>query len=45
MGKWHAKNAVRIAGVKVVAVCDIDEEKIKEGKKDGFVTYSLPKNF
>jgi len=39
MGKWHAKNAPR-AGVKIAAVCDIDEQKIEEGIKDGFVTYS-----
>lgn len=40
MGKWHAKNAPR-AGVEIAAVCDTKEEKIKQGREDGYVTYSL----
>ncbi|WP_099469754.1 Gfo/Idh/MocA family protein [Konateibacter massiliensis] len=39
MGKWHAKNAPR-AGVEIAAVCDIDKEKIAQGKNDGYLTYS-----
>lgn len=39
MGKWHAANAPR-AGVEIAAVCDIDEEKVKAGKENGFVAYS-----
>jgi predicted dehydrogenase len=39
MGKWHAKNAPR-AGVEIVAVCDIEEKKIKQGREDGYVTYT-----
>lgn len=39
MGKWHAANAPR-AGVEIAAVCDIDEEKVKTGKENGFVAYS-----
>lgn len=39
MGKWHAANAPR-AGVEIAAVCDIDEEKVKVGKENGFVAYS-----
>lgn len=31
MGKWHLENAPK-AGVEVVAVCDIDEEKMAEAK-------------
>ncbi|RDU24627.1 Gfo/Idh/MocA family protein [Anaerosacchariphilus polymeriproducens] len=38
MGKWHAQNAPR-AGVRIAAVCDIEDEKIKQAKEDGFVTY------
>lgn len=38
MGKWHAENAPR-AGVKIAAVCDIDEVKQQEGVKMGFKTY------
>jgi predicted dehydrogenase len=39
MGKWHAQNAPR-AGVEIAAVCDSENEKIQQGKDDGFVTYS-----
>lgn len=39
MGKWHAANAPR-AGVEIAAVCDIDGEKVKAGKENGFVAYS-----
>lgn len=38
MGKWHAQNAPR-AGVKIVAVCDIDEVKQQEAVDMGFKTY------
>lgn len=39
MGKWHAKNAPR-AGVEIVAVCDIEEEKINCAKEEGYKVYS-----
>jgi predicted dehydrogenase len=38
MGKWHAKNAPR-AGVEIVAVCDIAEERWKEAEADGYKLY------
>lgn len=38
MGKWHAQNAPR-AGVKIAAVCDIDETKQKEAVEMGFKMY------
>lgn len=38
MGKWHAANAPR-AGVEIVAVCDIEKEKIAQGIADGYNTY------
>lgn len=39
MGKWHAENAPR-AGVEVVAICDIVDTKIQEGKDKGYAAYS-----
>ncbi|MDO7872410.1 MAG: Gfo/Idh/MocA family protein [Enterococcus casseliflavus] len=30
MGKWHEKNAPRVAGVEIVAICDIDPKKLKD---------------
>jgi len=39
MGKCHAANAPR-AGVEIIAVCDIDEEKQQQGVKDGFKAYT-----
>lgn len=38
MGKWHAKNAPR-AGVEVVAVCDVLEERFKEAEELGYKLY------
>jgi len=38
MGKWHAKNAPR-AGVEVIAVCDIVEERFKEAEELGYKLY------
>lgn len=38
MGKWHAQNAPR-AGVEVVAVCDIKEERFKEAEEMGYKLY------
>ena len=38
MGKWHAKNAPR-AGVEIVAVCDIAEEKQQEAVEQGYKLY------
>ena len=38
MGKWHAENAPR-AGVKIAAVCDIDQVKQQEAVKKGFKMY------
>lgn len=38
MGKWHAQNAPR-AGVKVIAACDIKEERIQEAKDIGIEAY------
>lgn len=39
MGKWHASNAPR-AGVEIVAICDIDKEKVQQGILDGFKAYA-----
>ncbi len=38
MGKWHAKNAPR-AGVEVVAVCDINEDRWKDAEELGYLLY------
>lgn len=38
MGKWHAQNAPR-AGVEIVAVCDIKEERFTEAEEMGFKLY------
>lgn len=38
MGKWHADNAPR-AGVEVVSICDILEERVKEGSERGLETF------
>ncbi|WP_160689586.1 Gfo/Idh/MocA family oxidoreductase [Clostridium sp. C2-6-12] len=38
MGKWHAQNAPR-AGVEIVAVCDIKEERWNEAEEMGFKLY------
>lgn len=38
MGKWHAENVPR-AGVKIAAVCDIDQVKQQEAVKKGFKMY------
>lgn len=38
MGKWHAENAPR-AGVEIVAVCDIAEERWREAEEKGYKLY------
>lgn len=38
MGKWHAENAPR-AGVKIAAVCDIEEEKQQDALEKGYKLY------
>lgn len=38
MGKWHAQNAPR-AGVEIIAVCDIDEQKQKDAIDMGYKLY------
>lgn len=38
MGKWHSKNAPK-AGVKIIAICDILPERVKEGEVAGFKSY------
>lgn len=38
MGKWHTENVPR-AGVKIAAVCDIDQVKQQEAVKKGFKMY------
>jgi predicted dehydrogenase len=38
MGKWHAKNAPR-AGVEIIAVCDITEERRKEAEAENHKLY------
>ena len=38
MGKWHAQNAPR-AGVEVIAVCDIKEERFAEAEEMGYKLY------
>lgn len=39
MGKWHVENAPR-AGVEIVAICDIDKDKLKEVENSEFAVYN-----
>lgn len=39
MGNWHANNAPLIDGVSVVAVHDIDKERLDDAKNKGFKAY------
>lgn len=45
MGNWHANNAPTVDGVEVVAVHDIDPQRLEDAKKMGFKAYSDRKEF
>jgi len=45
MGNWHAFNAPTIEGIHVVAVHDIDPQRLADGKAMGFKAYENRKEF
>ncbi len=40
MGNWHAKNAPQIDGVELIAIHDIDNQRIEEARENGIKAYS-----
>lgn len=40
MGKWHEKNATRVEGVEIKAICDINPEKINGVDGKGYAIYT-----
>lgn len=45
MGNWHANNAPKVDGVSVVAVHDIDKERLEDAKNKGFKAYASREDF
>ncbi len=39
MGNWHAKNAPKVEGVELIAMHDIDEERINDAREKGIKAY------
>lgn len=39
MGNWHSNNVTKVDGVKVVAVHDIDQERLIDARQKGLIAY------
>lgn len=45
MGNWHSNNALKIDGVKVISVHDIDSKRLDDARKRGLKAYESREDF
>ncbi|MFA7672830.1 MAG: Gfo/Idh/MocA family oxidoreductase [Clostridia bacterium] len=45
MGSWHHRNSVKVPGLKVTGVFDIDEKRLQAAKEGGLTIYTDVKDF